>query len=85
MDDEEPVEFTVKGVVRNGQVVLEAPLDVPDGTFVTIQRYCLGDIAGEAWPPPTPEQLQAIRDDLAWLRAKAGQKTRNEQGGQEAA
>jgi hypothetical protein len=28
--------FSVQGVIRGGQVVLEAPLDQPDGTLVTV-------------------------------------------------
>jgi hypothetical protein len=29
----------VQGVVRNGQVVLDPPLDLPDGTILTVTRY----------------------------------------------
>lgn len=29
----------VQGVVKNGQVVLDAPLDVPDGTVLTVTEY----------------------------------------------
>jgi hypothetical protein len=41
-------EFCVRGVVRGGQVVLEAPLDLPDGTVVRVAggepnaRLCSG-------------------------------------------
>lgn len=31
--------FWIQGVVRNGQVVLETPLDLPDGTVVTVKDY----------------------------------------------
>lgn len=31
--------FWVQGVVKNGQVVLDVPLDLPDGTVVTVQDY----------------------------------------------
>jgi hypothetical protein len=29
----------VQGVVKNGQVVLDPPLDLPDGTILTVTRY----------------------------------------------
>jgi hypothetical protein len=41
-------EFCVRGVVRGGQVVLEVPLDLPDGTVVSVTgrepnaRLCSG-------------------------------------------
>ncbi|MBX9626338.1 MAG: hypothetical protein K2X82_21240 [Gemmataceae bacterium] len=31
--------FWVQGVVRGGQVVLDPPLDLPDGTVVTVTKY----------------------------------------------
>ena len=31
--------FWLQGVVKNGQVVLEKPLDLPDGTIVTVMDY----------------------------------------------
>lgn len=31
--------FWIQGVVKNGQVVLDAPLDLPDGTVVTVKDY----------------------------------------------
>jgi hypothetical protein len=31
--------FWILGVVKNGQVVLDTPLDVPDGTTVTVKNY----------------------------------------------
>lgn len=31
--------FWLQGVVKNGQVVLTTPLDLPDGTFVTVTDY----------------------------------------------
>jgi hypothetical protein len=32
-------QFWIQGVVKNGQVVLEKPLDLPDGTVVTVMNY----------------------------------------------
>jgi hypothetical protein len=32
-------QFWIQGVVRGGQVVLETPLDLPDGTVVTVMNY----------------------------------------------
>jgi hypothetical protein len=37
--DGPPANFEVKGVVLNGRVVLDVPLDAPDGTLVMIYRY----------------------------------------------
>jgi hypothetical protein len=31
--------FWLQGVVRDGRVVLEQPLDLPDGTVVTVMDY----------------------------------------------
>jgi hypothetical protein len=31
--------FWIQGVVRGGQVVLQTPLDLPDGTIVTVMDY----------------------------------------------
>jgi hypothetical protein len=31
--------FWIQGVVKNGQVVLDKPLDLPDGTVVTVTDY----------------------------------------------
>jgi hypothetical protein len=31
--------FWLQGVVKGGQVVLETPLDLPDGTVVTVMDY----------------------------------------------
>ena len=31
--------FWIQGVVKGGQVVLEKPLDLPDGTVVTVKTY----------------------------------------------
>lgn len=31
--------FWLQGVVKNGQVVLATPLDLPDGTVVTVMNY----------------------------------------------
>ena len=32
-------QFWLQGVVKNGQVVLTSPLDLPDGTVVTVMDY----------------------------------------------
>jgi len=31
--------FWIQGVVKNGQVALATPLDLPDGTIVTVMDY----------------------------------------------
>ena len=37
--------FCVRGVVKAGQVVLEIPLNLPDGTFVTVTDHDPDDVA----------------------------------------
>jgi hypothetical protein len=73
MDEDEGLDFAVRGVVRDGQVVIESPLDVPDGTFVTISPYRTGDIPGLMTEPArmTDEQKRWFEEDAAWLRARA--------------
>jgi hypothetical protein len=45
-------EFCVRGVVRGGQVVLDAPLDLPDGTVVAISEL--------ASSPPEADKLKML-------------------------
>ena len=63
--------FCVRGVVKNGQVLLAKPLDLPEGTVVTVE-YEPGDtsesLSGER--PYDPEAARraflayALRSDL---------------------
>jgi hypothetical protein len=59
-----------KGVVRNGQIVLEAPLDLPDGTQVTVLEYDEADFPSEP-KPLSPQEIKELflalarRPDLA--------------------
>jgi hypothetical protein len=49
-------ELRVRGVVRNGQVVVETPLNLPDGSFVIVTEYNPADDPDAPGPPPpTPE------------------------------
>lgn len=50
----------LKGVIQNGQVVLSKPVDLPDGTPVTIspRDNCLG-IPDDEWPTD-PEGLRQL-------------------------
>lgn len=50
--------FWVQGVVKNGQVVLDPPLDLPDGTVVTVMKYDPDDnpLPREPTLHLTPEQ-----------------------------
>jgi hypothetical protein len=52
--------FWVQGVVKNGQVVLETPLDLPDGTVVTVMDY---DPADD--PRPTGPTLAMTDTEFA--------------------
>jgi hypothetical protein len=59
----------VQGVVKNGQVVLDAPLNLPDGTAVTV--------VDEVTPPATPkivmtdEQFMEFTDFFTGKRSPA--------------
>lgn len=65
--------FWVQGVVRNGQVVLDPPLDLPDGTVVTVTKYHPDENplpVGPAGPAGLEEALRIMteftgRPDLA--------------------
>ena len=54
-------EFCVQGVVKGGQVVLEVPLDLPDGTVVFVADHAPDDVevVGPKGPPP-PEVVKII-------------------------
>ena len=52
----------VQGVVKNGQVVLDPPLDRPDGTVMTVMDYDPDDD-----PRPKPPQLKLNDEELAEL------------------
>lgn len=75
MDDADELDFAVRGVVRDGKIVLDAPLDAPDGTFVTVSPYRNGDIPGlTEWKPLTEEQMRWHREDVKYLRALAARR-----------
>ena len=54
-------EFCVQGVVKGGQVVLEVPLDLPDGTVVFVADHAPDDVevVGPKGPPP-PEVVKKL-------------------------
>ena len=61
-------ELRVRGVVRNGQVVVETPLNLPDGFFVIVTEYNPADDTDTPDPPPpTPE---ACREMMIGLRGR---------------
>ncbi|HEX4606882.1 MAG TPA: hypothetical protein VH092_01630 [Urbifossiella sp.] len=72
----DPDDLLVKGVVRGGQIVLEAPLGVPDGMLVTITGYQLGDIPGEPWPDEPEKRAAALEIVKAWAE-EARQRVRS--------
>ena len=51
--------FWIQGVVKNGQVVLETPLDLPDGTVVTVMNNDSDDMPkrSETHDPEKARQL----------------------------
>lgn len=57
--------FWLQGVVKNGQVVLEKPLDLPDGTVVTVMDYDPDDDPRPTGPtgPFTEEEARRILND----------------------
>jgi hypothetical protein len=65
--------FWIQGVVKGGQVVLESPLDLPDGTLVTVMDYDPDDDPRPIGPtePHDPEKARRAifesigRPDLA--------------------
>ncbi len=86
MGEGEELEFAVRGVVRNGQVVLDTQLNAPDGTFVTITPYRNGDVPElEEWPPLTEEQRRWFREDFQYLKALAAKRAGANGSGQDAA
>lgn len=50
-----------KGIIRNGQVIVEEPINLPDGSEVTITGRPYGKFVGEEDNdrPPTPEEIKA--------------------------
>jgi hypothetical protein len=59
-----------KGVVKNGQIVLETPLDLPDGTEVSVLEYGEADFPSETKPLSAEARKELIlavarRPDLA--------------------
>ncbi|HJZ58614.1 MAG TPA: hypothetical protein VKE74_26975 [Gemmataceae bacterium] len=57
-------QFWIQGVVKKGQVVLEKPLDLPDGTLVTVMNYDPDDD-----PRPRGPTIAMTDDDFAELTA----------------
>ncbi|MCE9564530.1 MAG: hypothetical protein K8U57_21030 [Planctomycetes bacterium] len=57
-------EFWLQGVVKNGQVVLATPLDLPDGTVVTVMHYDPDDD-----PRPIGPRLKITDEEFAELTA----------------
>jgi hypothetical protein len=54
----------VQGVVKNGQVVLDPPLDLPDGTVLTVTRYDPDDD-----PRPQGPKINMTDEEFAELSA----------------
>ena len=51
----------LQGVVKNGQVVLDKPLDLPDGTVVTVMDYDPDDDPRPAAPMEPHDPVKAKR------------------------
>ncbi|MDB5313734.1 MAG: hypothetical protein JWO38_7936 [Gemmataceae bacterium] len=64
--------FWIQGVVKNGQIVLETPIDLPDGTVVTVIDHDPGD---EAVREPTLKISDTEFEELtAFLTGRKDQK-----------
>jgi len=59
--------FWLQGVVKNGQVVLEQPLDLPDGTVVTVMDYDPDDDPRPAAPMEPHDPVKARRALFEWI------------------
>ncbi|GEM_PF-4533370 len=55
-----------KGVIKNKRLVVEEPVDLPDGTEVEVEVHPA---------PPTPPDLVAILKELRHLRAPVDEET----------
>ena len=55
--------FWMQGVVKNGQVVLESPLDLPDGTVVTVEFDPQHDATAAKLTPEFIRQLSGMWAD----------------------
>jgi hypothetical protein len=51
--------FHIRGVIRNGQVVPDTPLDLPDGTLVSITEYDPDEVATVGPDPNDPKAREA--------------------------
>jgi hypothetical protein len=51
--------IVTRGVVRNGQVIVEQPIDLPDGSEVLITGGVQDRIAGDDNRPPTQAEIAA--------------------------
>jgi hypothetical protein len=56
----------VKGIVRNGRVEVEEPINLPDGSEVTITGYANGKFAGlpDNGDAMTPEEIAATLEAM---------------------
>jgi hypothetical protein len=56
----------VKGIVRNGRVEVEQPINLPDGSEVTITGYANGKFVGlpDYGGPTTQEEIAATLDAM---------------------
>jgi hypothetical protein len=56
----------VKGIVRNGRVEVEQPINLPDGSEVTITGYPNGKFVGlpDSGGPMTPEEMAATLEAM---------------------
>ncbi|WP_145237628.1 hypothetical protein [Urbifossiella limnaea] len=61
--------------------MLDTPLDLPDGTFVTINHDRKRDVPGLLSDPAvwTEEQVRWLEEDLAWLSARAARQAADKQ------
>jgi hypothetical protein len=61
-------EFCVRGVVRGGQIVLEMPLDLPDGTVVTVSELVRSPSEADKTKMLTLLSRLDLLDDPDWRK-----------------
>lgn len=61
-------EFCVRGVVRGGQIVLEMPLDLPDGTVVSVNTMARSPSEADKMKMLTLLNRLDLLDDPDWRK-----------------
>ena len=52
--------MTYKGHIRNGSIVLDDPINLPEGTMVTFEVEKIGDVENNQKSPTLAERLASV-------------------------